>query len=196
MEQKAGIGAGWSCAYLHCISVLLFYYQLSQALILIRLLKMVFIFKYNYRVKNHTNDWLEALAQHGHRPTKQRSAVVDVMIHSNHALEPMQVFDKCRETLPHLGLVTIYRTLENLENAGLVQKVHHPNGCNMYIRAPQGHQHLLICSHCGKSTYFEGLEIEKSFADIGEQYAYHIQDHWLQLIGLCQECQNKGQNYE
>ena len=137
-----------------------------------------------------TSDWLQALAQHGLRPTQQRATVVEVLLQSESALEPMQVFEQCRALLPRLGLVTVYRTLESLEEIGLVQKVHHPHGCNMYIRAPQGHQHLLICSHCGTTTYFDGLELQDTFEKIGRQYGYKVQDHLLQLVGYCSNCQN------
>ncbi len=55
-----------------------------------------------------------------------------------------------------MGLVTVYRTVEKLEELGLVQRVHQPSGCQSFIAAAVGHQHLLICQSCGKVVFFDG----------------------------------------
>jgi Fur family ferric uptake transcriptional regulator len=135
------------------------------------------------------DEWLTRLQASECRLTAPRRVVVEIMVHSTHALEPVEVYDRGRKKTPGLGLVTIYRTLEKLIEVGLVQRVHQESGCNMYLRATQGHQHLLVCEVCGKIVYFSGDDLSPLMARIAADTGYQIRGHWLQLLGVCQECQ-------
>ncbi len=133
-------------------------------------------------------NWLKALSDHGYRLTGSRRAVVEIVGASPRAMTPLEVFDSARATHPELGLVSVYRTLEKLEELHLIQRVHQPSGCQAFISASQGHQHLLLCQGCGKVTYFEGDDLENLITSISGRTGYTIQEHWLQLFGLCQNC--------
>jgi Fe2+ or Zn2+ uptake regulation protein len=133
--------------------------------------------------------WISALHGSGCRLTGARSAVVEAVAGAEHALTPLEVYETARTTYPALGLVTVYRTLEKLEELGLIQRVHQERGCQAFISAGGGHQHLLVCQNCGQITYFEGDDLDPLIADIASQTGYRIQEHWLQLFGTCQNCQ-------
>ncbi len=132
--------------------------------------------------------WLSALSAHGYRLTSARRAVVEIIAGSPRAQTPLEVFDSARAAHPELGLVSVYRTLEKLEELHLVQRVHQPEGCQAFISANQGHQHLLLCQKCGLVTFFEGDNLDNLIASIAEKTGYQIQEHWLQLFGLCEKC--------
>lgn len=136
--------------------------------------------------------WLDTLAQSGYRLTESRKTVVDVIAGSQRALSPLEVFDLARARHTGLGLVTVYRTLEKLEELGLIQRVHQPRGCQAFIAAFTGHQHLILCSQCGNVQFFDGDNLDGLIHDIGKETGYQIHDHWLQLFGLCSECQKSG----
>jgi Fe2+ or Zn2+ uptake regulation protein len=133
-------------------------------------------------------NWLEQLQENGYRLTNARSAVVNVVADSQRALTPLDVFDAARKDYPALGLVTVYRTLEKLEELGLVQRVHQESGCNAYLAHADGHQHLIICQACGRAEFFEGDEMDGFFNQVGSEHGFEVRDHWLQLFGLCDEC--------
>ncbi|MBI3164472.1 MAG: transcriptional repressor, partial [Chloroflexi bacterium] len=59
--------------------------------------------------------WLNQLHNNGYRITKARGAVVETVEKSNRALTPVEVYDISRKKYRALGLVTVYRTLEKLE---------------------------------------------------------------------------------
>jgi Fe2+ or Zn2+ uptake regulation protein len=134
--------------------------------------------------------WEDILEQNGYRLTKPLTAVIGVMAASTRALSPMEVFDTARESYPKLGLVTVYRSLEKLEEIGLVQRVHQPDECSSYIAARAGHQHLLICQSCGLTRYFSGDNLETLISAVEQETGFAIQAHWLQLFGLCENCQS------
>lgn len=136
--------------------------------------------------------WLVQLNEQGYRLTGARRAVVEIMAHSTHAITPIEIYDEARGSHPALGLVTVYRTLEALEKQGLIQRVHSPQGCQAFLTAPAGHQHLLLCRQCGEAAIFEGDDLETLIRSIARKTGYQISEHWLQLFGLCPKCK-KGQ---
>jgi Fur family transcriptional regulator, ferric uptake regulator len=135
-----------------------------------------------------TGTWLAQLQENGYRLTEARRAVVEVIQKSKHALTPVEVFDTARKKYAALGLVTVYRTLEKLEELSLIQRVHQPEGCQAFIAMGHGHEHLLLCHNCGKVTFFQGDDLDALIAAISKKTGYQIQDHWLQFFGLCQAC--------
>jgi Fe2+ or Zn2+ uptake regulation protein len=136
-----------------------------------------------------TDIWLTQLQQNGYRITSARRVVVEVIQKSTRALTPIEVFDLARKKYRALGLVSVYRTLEKLEELHLIQRVHQPQGCQAFIAATDNHEHLLLCQNCGKVTFFEGDDLDALIKTISKKTGYLIREHWLQLFGLCQACQ-------
>jgi Fe2+ or Zn2+ uptake regulation protein len=132
--------------------------------------------------------WLAQLQENGYRLTGARRAVVELIASAQRALSPLEVYDLARAQHPGLGLVSVYRTLEKLEELHLIQRVHQPQGCQAFIAASRGHEHLLLCQRCGSVTFFEGDDLEPLIQSLARKTGYRIQDHWLQLFGLCRAC--------
>jgi Fe2+ or Zn2+ uptake regulation protein len=132
--------------------------------------------------------WLAQLHTNGYRLTEARRAVVETVARSSRALTPLQVYDRARKAYHALGLVSVYRTLEKLEEMHLVQRVHQPQGCQAFIAAGHGHQHMLLCQRCGRVTFFEGDDLDKLIGSLAVRTGYRIREHWLQLFGLCARC--------
>src|SRR5512140_3150209 len=139
-----------------------------------------------------SQDWLTTLHDHGYRLTEARRAVVETIARSSRALTPLQVYDAARKAYRALGLVSVYRTLEKLEELHLVQRVHQPEGCQAFIAAADGHQHLLLCQRCGRVTFFEGDDLNTLISSLSAKTGYEIREHWLQLFGLCDTCRESS----
>ena len=135
-------------------------------------------------------NWFEIIQKSGCRLTAPRRAVVETLVWSLQALTPMEVYDAARKNCPGLGLVSVYRTLEKLEELGLVQRVHQTRGCQAFIRAGEGHQHLIVCTHCGKAVLFEGDQLDPLFNILSKKTGFKIESHWLQIFGLCTSCRS------
>jgi Fur family transcriptional regulator, ferric uptake regulator len=138
------------------------------------------------------DQWVDSLSESGYRVTAPRRAIIEVMAASPCALGPLEIYDQGRKNYPGLGLVTVYRTLEKLEELGLIERVHHPQGCHMYLRAADGHEHLVLCTVCGKAEYFSGDDISKLVNAVTEKTGFEIREHWLQLFGLCSDCKKQN----
>jgi len=132
--------------------------------------------------------WLSELQENGYRLTEARRAVVELIASAQRALSPLEVYDLARAQHPGLGLVSVYRTLEKLEELHLIQRVHQPRGCQAFIAASRGHEHLLLCQRCGSFTFFDGDDLEPLIRSLARKTGYRIDEHWLQLFGLCRTC--------
>jgi Fur family ferric uptake transcriptional regulator len=139
----------------------------------------------------NVQSWLTQLQSNGCRLTNARKAVVETVARTTSALNPLEVYEQARSTCPSLGLVSVYRTLEKLEELDLIQRVHLPDGCNAYLPHADGHQHLIICRQCGRAEYFDGKEdMDPFFERVAGEHGFTIKEHWLQLFGTCSECEN------
>lgn len=136
-----------------------------------------------------TDFWLDQLQENGYRLTAARRTVVNLVAGASRALTPLEVFEKARRKNPALGLVSVYRTLEKLEELNLIQRVHQPGGCQAFIAASRGHEHLLLCKSCGEVAFFEGDDLDALIQSISRKTGYKVSEHWLQLFGLCSNCQ-------
>lgn len=135
--------------------------------------------------------WQYQIKKTGARLTTPRRAILQVIIESCQPLTPIEIFDRARTYSSSLGLVTVYRTIDILEKLELIDRVHGHGQCQTIIRGSESHQHLLTCTSCGSSIYFDGLDVESQFHRIGEEKGFAVNGHWLQLYGLCTPCQKK-----
>lgn len=138
-----------------------------------------------------TSDF-EALTQHlraeGHRLTQPRRAILRALIATPRPLSPAELQARGQTFCADLGLVTVYRTLELLEDLGVVRPVHLADGCHGYALATPGHTHHLVCERCHAVVEIVGCELGDFLDSVGQQTGYVITGHWLELSGICAEC--------
>src|SRR5947209_1307533 len=86
----------------------------------------------------------------GLRMTPQRQLVLDAVRELRHAT-PEQVCHQVQELAPTVNIPTVYRSLELLEELGLVRHTHLGHGAPVY--SAQAHEHVhLACHRCGRTT--------------------------------------------
>jgi Fe2+ or Zn2+ uptake regulation protein len=132
------------------------------------------------------------LSQQGYKLTRQRKAVVEVVTQAHTRLSAADVFTQAQRACPDLGLTTVYRTLEILEQMGVIRRVHLEDGCEGFAPATAEHGHHLICSRCQETIEFEECNLASLLKRVAEQTGFTIEQHWLELVGLCPKCQKKN----
>jgi Fur family ferric uptake transcriptional regulator len=132
---------------------------------------------------------LDQLHQAGYRITQPRQAVIRALLEDGSHARPAEVHARARHHCPTVGLVTVYRTLDLLSDLGLVRRIHTEDGCHGYATVSRGHHHHLICRNCGATVQFEGCDLTLFLEQVGRDTGYCVDDHLLELIGLCQACQ-------
>jgi Fe2+ or Zn2+ uptake regulation protein len=129
----------------------------------------------------------------GYRLTKPRRAVVRVLSKADGFLTPEEILREGRKDCASLGLVTVYRTLDLLLDLGNVRRVHRERGCHGYARSELAHGHHLVCRNCNQAVEFPASkDLTPWMEEISQETGYLIEDHLLELLGLCPSCQEVG----
>jgi Fur family transcriptional regulator, ferric uptake regulator len=133
---------------------------------------------------------VDALSVRGYRITNARRAVCEVVAaaHDEH-LSAADIYDRARaQSGTRLDRSTVYRTLEALEDSGLLAHSHMGHGPSVYHLAEDaGHQHL-ICRHCGTTTTLPREESENLAAAITRATGFVADLNHFALSGLCADC--------
>lgn len=137
-------------------------------------------------------DMAERLGARGLRLTRQRRAVVEALARTDAALSALQLFDAGRQECPDLGLTTVYRTLELLSEAGAIRRVHADGHCEAFVPAESDHGHSVVCVGCGKVGEFTDCDVSSLVRRAAKETGFAIEEHFLQLSGVCAECQARG----
>jgi Fur family ferric uptake transcriptional regulator len=135
---------------------------------------------------------LRAVAEAGYSDTCARRAVVRALCDAPSGATPADLLSRGRSLHSRLGQVTVYRTLDILSGLGLVQRLHGEDGCSAYAAATREHGHYVICERCHRAAEFEGCAVDAALGGVTAQTGYRVSGHWLELFGLCPDCQKKG----
>lgn len=135
------------------------------------------------------------LKEKGYKLTPQRRAIVDSMISNEGShLTTEELYDLVKKECPEIGLATVYRTVQLLEELGVVCKMDLDDGCNRYelVHEDENHQHHhLICNNCGKVIEVQGDLLEVLEHNIEEKYNFKIKNHSVKFYGICSDCCKK-----
>jgi Fur family ferric uptake transcriptional regulator len=138
-------------------------------------------------------EWEQRLANAGCRITASRRAVMRVLTKADTPLSPQEILEQAQAVHRKLGLVTVYRTLNLLTEMNLVRRVHREDGCHGYLFTSPGHRHALVCRYCGRAVEFAGEDdLHALIERVEARTGYRVDDHLLQLFGLCPNCLETG----
>jgi Fur family ferric uptake transcriptional regulator len=133
--------------------------------------------------------WQRFLARKALKHTNQRLQVIKNFLKLNRHVDADTLYDSLRKAGHTVGLATIYRTLNLLKEAGLVEQRLFADGrATFELLVPHLHHDHLICTACGTIVEFENKEIERLQAQVADQYGYTLSSHRLELYGLCATC--------
>ncbi len=134
----------------------------------------------------------EELRQRGYRITRSRKAVIQVLDEPDSCLRPEEILERAKVYYPSIGLVTVYRTLSMLSELGYIRRIHFADGCHGYARTGLSHGHHLVCRLCQDAVEFPGTEnIDPWVAQISKKTGFLVEDHILELLGVCPACQSE-----
>lgn len=137
-------------------------------------------------------DCLEQLTRAHLRRTKNREVLLLVLHEAKAPLSPPDLVAALHRAGRRVNKTTIYRDLETLERAGIVNRTMVSDRRQYFELAERGHHHHFICLDCDR---IEDVAIEDSglltqARSLSEKLKFHIQEHAVEFYGLCQTCQS------
>lgn len=86
-----------------------------------------------------------------------------------------------------IGLATVYRVLNQFDDAGIVTRHHFEGGKSVFELSHKKHHDHLVCLKCGRVVEFEDDVIEQRQLDIAESHNIKLTNHSLYLYGECDD---------
>lgn len=126
------------------------------------------------------------------RSTRQRAAIVALLEAVDGFRSAQELHDELRRRGENIGLTTVYRTLQSLAAADLVDAVRTDTGESVYRRcAAPHHHHHLVCRSCGSAVEVSGRDVEAWAAEVAAAHGFSDVNHTIELFGTCADCQVK-----
>jgi Fur family transcriptional regulator, ferric uptake regulator len=131
--------------------------------------------------------WQEELRARGYRVTPQRQLVLEAVTELEHGT-PEEICTEVQRTARGVNISTIYRTLELLEDLGMVKHTHLGHGPPTYHLATQAEHVHLVCRECGKVEDVTPKVADGLVDVLRREYGFETDVHHLTVYGRCKSC--------
>ena len=131
--------------------------------------------------------WHARLRAKGYRLTPQRQLVLEAVVTLGHAT-PDEIAERVRRTASGVNISTVYRTLELLEELGLVTHTHLGHGAPTYHAADDADHLHLVCRECGGIEEVPTRILDDSVGRIATEHGFAVDASHFAIFGTCAEC--------
>ena len=125
--------------------------------------------------------------------TPQRMMIVSAIENSENHISAEDIYAQVVAKYPNVNISTVYRTLELLEQIGLVTKTEMGVGRSMYHPIDKAHHHHLICRECGNIVDLDESVLSPLKETLLRDYQFRAELRHLGILGLCANCKQKSQ---
>lgn len=124
--------------------------------------------------------------------TPQRRVVLATLLENNEShLSAEELFALAKDKDPEIGLATIYRTLDLLEDLHILHKLNFGDGRSRYelchLQTDHQHHHL-VCLRCNQILEVKEDLLHQLEQLIDDEHGFRIVDHRVQFYGYCASC--------
>jgi Fur family ferric uptake transcriptional regulator len=113
--------------------------------------------------------------------------VLEAVTRLGHAT-PEDICGQVQETARGVNISTVYRTLELLEELGMVTHTHLGHGAPTYHLASEADHVHLVCRDCGKVTEVRPELVQSLVSTLEGELGFETDVHHLTVFGRCLDC--------
>ena len=121
------------------------------------------------------------------RVTGPRRVIIATLLGADSHVTAEDLAEQVHQQLPDVHLSTVYRTLDTLEDMGVVEHVHLGHGRAVYHLSGQRHLHL-VCDSCATVVEVPDSVFAEAGAALSHRYGFTIHPHHFAVPGLCADC--------
>ncbi len=131
---------------------------------------------------------VQTLKERGHRLTPQRQLILEAIEASEGHVSAETVHARVAAQFPQVNISTVYRTLELLQNLGLVTHTHFDDGIALYHLAEDSHHQHMVCRQCGSEREIDVEELAPLDRHLRAAYGFRADLAHFAIIGTCAAC--------
>ncbi|HEX5149033.1 MAG TPA: Fur family transcriptional regulator [Candidatus Limnocylindrales bacterium] len=135
-----------------------------------------------------TSAIVAALDGAGYRLTGPRRSLASLIAGQDGHFTAAELVVDARARRLGVGRATIFRTLEVLEELGLVERLDLPSGDHAYVACQRTHHHHVVCSGCGRASEIDDAGLRVVVREIARRTGFRVDEHRLELFGQCPAC--------
>ena len=124
----------------------------------------------------------------GVRATRQRAAISALLENLDDFRSAQELHDELRRRGEGIGLTTVYRTLQSMAAAGLVDTLRTDTGESVYRRCSEHHHHHLVCRACGSHGRGAGRRRGGVGGRVAREHGFSDVSHTIEIFGVCGGC--------
>lgn len=133
------------------------------------------------------------LSAHGYRTTRPRRAVIEAFARMGRYATARELYDglqgaRRRPGAAAVGLATVYRTLDVLQEIGAASAQAQPHGESAFLYCPVEHHHHAVCTKCGRVDDVPCASISRFEAALTRELRFTLTQHRLEFFGVCRSC--------
>ncbi|GAB59758.1 MULTISPECIES: ferric iron uptake transcriptional regulator [Rheinheimera] len=143
------------------------------------------------------SDHNSELRKAGLKVTLPRVKILEILQDpKNQHISAEDVYKLLLEIGEDIGLATVYRVLNQFDDAGILTRHHFEGGKSVFELTGGSHHDHLVCLKCGKVIEFEDDVIEAKQLEIAEKNGIKLTHHSLYLYGECKDTVQCKKNSE
>lgn len=133
---------------------------------------------------------LESLKSRGHRMTKVRRAMLEILCKSKVPMAAAELILALNRRSLEVNKTTVYREIDFLQEQKIVREIDLMDGKKRYeVQGEHDHHHHMICTSCKAIRCMEmHHDLDALEAQILEKFHFKVTSHTLEFFGVCQSC--------
>jgi Fur family ferric uptake transcriptional regulator len=134
----------------------------------------------------------ERLRARGLRWTPQRRNLVEALSRTDGHVTGSELVERCRTIDPATTPSTVYRTLDVLEDLGLVRHGHGADGREEFHVLPEAEHGHLHCEACGQTREIEAADAAPLVRALRARHGFEVDLSHVTVVGRCAACGGEG----
>jgi Fur family ferric uptake transcriptional regulator len=143
---------------------------------------------YNPGMSSALQETIDRLSKGGYRVTLPRRAVIEAIQGSKNSIDTAEVLRRARRRHARVGLATVYRTLDMLEEIGAIRRIQAEGRTRIVACADATLHFHLVCENCHGVIELHG-EQEESLRRLARAQGFEPVNQPIEIAGRCANCQ-------
>lgn len=140
----------------------------------------------------YENNLTTVLREKGFKVTPQRLAVYDVLANTTEHPSAEMIFRCLQPKYPTMSLATVYKTIDILQEMGLVQVLNAGEDSFRYDANVTSHPHI-CCERCKRVDDLHDIDTDQFIEQVAGKTDYRLTGKQFYFYGVCPKCAAKMQ---
>ncbi len=119
--------------------------------------------------------------------TRSQERILQLLQELHQSTSAQDIYVELRNRSQGVGLATVYRALDALKLAGVVQVRTMGSGESLYSSI-QEDKHHLTCLYCQKSIPITECPVDQLEIELQQLHQFKVYYHTLEFFGVCSTC--------